>query len=459
MSKWKIMFIWAIAFFANIQTQSAEVKVGGQNISIPSPSGFSEISSISPEIFQLFKDMGTPTNRLLAVFISQEDIRSLSQGEDALLDSFMTIESVKKIEFLSLTEVQFKELRTAIRSQFYTMFEEQRELIDKLADNAGRSISKTNGEDVNYNVGDIVPLGIDSETDTSIIASGLTTHRVTVGGESTEDITAATWCTLLVNGKVISLYVYKTYNEASELEWTRQMTQSWTNSILSANNIITPLGSPSKSYVTPSLIIVGLFAIGGGLLSLSRKPKIEGEERERCLAYTKAVTNISAFWDRESTLFNNTLVKYLDSITENPIAASEVCSAANRLVQAANEVIRRHEEIQSIPDASLPARCAYSTSFLILKEWAENNLAAIEALANGLTPHYEYVQQLMENYESAWHEAQNEEQKLLKRLGLTGHEIEANFVKVHSSLEAAKNDSWHPETCTYEFSNNAKGIK
>lgn len=206
----------------------------------------------------------------------------------------------------------------------------------------------------------------------------------------------------------------------------------------------------------PSLIIIGLFAIGGWTLFSGRKTRIESEERERCLAYTKTVTNITTFWDRESTLFNNTLVKYLDSITENPMAASEACKAANRLVQAAQEVFHRHEAIQPIPNAALGMRCHYSTFFISLKEWAENNLASIEALANGLTPQYEYVQHLMEKRESAWHEALDEEKKLLKQLGLTAPEIEAILRQVHSSLEAAKDDSWQPEPCTYEMSNSAK---
>lgn len=210
----------------------------------------------------------------------------------------------------------------------------------------------------------------------------------------------------------------------------------------------------------PSLIIIGLFAIGGGLLSLSRKPRIEGEERERCLAYiTEAVTNITAFWDRESNLFNNTLVKYLDSITESPLAASEVCKAANRLVQAAQEVIHRNDAIQPIPKAAFPMHYAYSTLFLSAKDWAESTLAAIEAQANGMTPHYEYVQRLMEKRESERHEAYDEEEKLLKQLGLTESEIEAIPRQVHSRLDAAKEDSWHPEPRTYEFSNNDKGIK
>lgn len=209
----------------------------------------------------------------------------------------------------------------------------------------------------------------------------------------------------------------------------------------------------------PTLIIVGLFAIGGGLLPLSRKPKIESEEHEKCLAYTKGVTKISAFWDRESTLFNNTLIRYLDSITESPIAASEVCKAANRLVQATQEVINRHEAIKLIPNAALRVKCAYSYFLLCLKDWAESTLVSMETLANGLTPQYAYVQQLMEKYESAWHEAQNEEKKLLKQLGLTETEIESYLKHVHSSLDDAKDDSWQPEPCTYEFSNNATGIK
>ena len=250
MNECKIIAVWAVVLFVNIQTQSAEIRVGEQNITISSPSGFSEISSISPEISQLGKDMVLPvppTNRLLAVFISQDDIDSLIQGEDGQFNSFMTVQSVKKIESLSFTEDQFNELRAVLRSQFDTIF-------DTMAELSGRSISKTIDEEVDYNVGDIVPLGIDSETESSITASMFTTDKLTVAGEFIEDITAVTWCMLLVNGKIISLHVYRAYNETSDLEWTRQTTQSWANSILSENNITPPLGSPIKTYGVSFLV-------------------------------------------------------------------------------------------------------------------------------------------------------------------------------------------------------------
>jgi len=203
--------------------------------------------------------------------------------------------------------------------------------------------------------------------------------------------------------------------------------------------------------------IIHFIAFVWAVLALIIKPRIEGHERERCLAYiTETVTNITAFLDRESTLFNNTLVKYLDSISESPLAASKICSAANRLVQAAQEVIHRHDLIQPIPKAAFPMYYAYSTLFLRAKEWAESTLAAMEALANDMTPHYEYVQHLMDKRESAWHEAYCEEKKLLKQLGLTESEVEAIPRQTHSILEAAKEDSWHPEPCSYVFTNEAK---
>jgi len=38
------------------------------------------------------------------------------------------------------------------------------------------------------------------------------------------------------------------------------------------------------------------------------------------------------------------------------VAVRQVCDAANRLVQSAQEVLRRHEEISSIPQAAYSMR-------------------------------------------------------------------------------------------------------
>jgi len=224
-------------------TNAAEVTVGDEKISIPSPSGFSEISSVFPETVQLFEEMCPPNNRLLAVFLSQGDVGKLIQGETPVLGSYMMVQSLKELETFSIAKYQFKEARKAMRSQYESLFEKNRESIDKIMGQAGQAISKRIDAEVTLDIGDIVPLGIDFETASSITASQLAKYSIKVDDENVENVKAVTMCTLLVKGKVIYLYVYKTYNDKSDLDWTRKTTQSWTNSILSANNITLPMSS------------------------------------------------------------------------------------------------------------------------------------------------------------------------------------------------------------------------
>jgi hypothetical protein len=198
----------------------------------------------------------------------------------------------------------------------------------------------------------------------------------------------------------------------------------------------------------PTLIIVGLFAIGGGLLPLSRKQKIEGDELQRCLDYFEVELMVTAFQTRESDLFNNIMVKYFNSMTEYPVAASEMCKAANRLVQSIYEVIRRHEAIQPIPDAAIAMRCAWRFTFLSVKAWAEATFSAMETLANGLTPDYAYVQHLVNEYQLAQHKAKEEEKKFLRKLRVAPGEIEKIFSRTNY---ATANDNWQPKLNEYDF--------
>ncbi len=62
-------------------------------------------------------------------------------------------------------------------------------------------------------------------------------------------------------------------------------------------------------------------------------PKIDGKELQECLAYFEVQTKVVTFQTKEADLYNNTLVKYGNSITENPLAASEACKTAKRLSQ------------------------------------------------------------------------------------------------------------------------------
>jgi hypothetical protein len=169
-------------------------------------------------------------------------------------------------------------------------------------------------------------------------------------------------------------------------------------------------------------------------------PKIDGNELRECLGYYEAECKLTAFQTKEADLYNNAMVKYGNSIIENPLAASEACKAAKRLSQAASEILRRHEAIEHIPVSASAMHFAWYATFYANAAWASATAAAIEAMANGMTPHTMHVQQLVEEFQKAWHKAQDEEKKFLKRLKVSAVDI----AKIINSTAAAAADNWEP---------------
>lgn len=177
-------------------------------------------------------------------------------------------------------------------------------------------------------------------------------------------------------------------------------------------------------------------------MGLLGNTQVVGDELQRCLAYYEAEFRVAAFQTREADLFNNALAQYSNAIAEEPMATSEVCAAANRLVQAAKEIIRRREEIQPIPEAAFSLHWAWHITSLAYAAWAQATLSAMEALANGTTPHYKYVRHLVGEHQTAWRKAQKEEKGFLKPLRIPENEI-AKITS--SSIDAAATDRWRPE--------------
>ena len=118
-------------------------------------------------------------------------------------------------------------------------------------------------------------------------------------------------------------------------------------------------------------------------MGLFGSPKIDGKELQECLAYFEAQTRVCTFQSNEADLYNNALVKYGNSIRENPLAAREVCKAANRLVQSSDEVLRRHQAIENVPMAASAMHYAWYVTFDANRTWASATSKAIEAMAEG----------------------------------------------------------------------------
>lgn len=172
-------------------------------------------------------------------------------------------------------------------------------------------------------------------------------------------------------------------------------------------------------------------------------PKIDGKELQECLAFFEAETKVIAFQTKEADLYNNAMVKYGNSITENPMAASEARKASYRLSLAATEILRLHEEIKNVPVAASAMHYAWYLTFYANAAWASAAAKAIEAMAEGMNPNTMYVKQLYEESQKAWSRADNEDQIFLKQLKVSAEEL-AKIVARATTIHAA-DDDWEPK--------------
>lgn len=191
-------------------------------------------------------------------------------------------------------------------------------------------------------------------------------------------------------------------------------------------------------------LLWGIIPYGWIIILRLGSPKIDGNELQECLACFESETKVIAFQTKEADLYNNAMVKYGNSIMENPLAASEARKAAKRLSLAATEILRRHNEINNVPVAASLMHFAWQATFLANAAWASATYAAIEAMAAGMNPNTMYVQQLAEQNQQAWGKAKDEDKRFLKRLKVTAEDI-AKIVASATTIDAA-DDDWEPKS-------------
>jgi hypothetical protein len=176
-------------------------------------------------------------------------------------------------------------------------------------------------------------------------------------------------------------------------------------------------------------------------MGLFGNSKIQGTELQECLSYYNTQLRIGAFQTKEADLYNETMVKYVESAETSRVAAREVSKAANRLSQAAIEILRRHEKMGCPPNSAQAVHFAFYAAYSAYASWASATSAAMEAIVNGMTPNRMYIQQLLEEFNRLWRRANDAEKKFLKRLKLDAYELQRMISK--ASAEAL-DDSWRP---------------
>ena len=163
--------------------------------------------------------------------------------------------------------------------------------------------------------------------------------------------------------------------------------------------------------------------------------KIEGQQLQDCLEYFEAQSKVVAFQVKEAELFDSTEItgdNYIETMYK----------AAKRRSQAANEVLRRHQAIKSVPSAALQVHRAWYDTIIANQAWASAYAEAFEAMANGKRADLVRIQQLEEECQRKMKSADEEERNFVKRLVISNNYIDEMSVRI--TAEIRNSDPWEP---------------
>ncbi len=183
-------------------------------------------------------------------------------------------------------------------------------------------------------------------------------------------------------------------------------------------------------------------------MGLFSKKKIQGDELLTYLDYIGEEWKLRAFQEKEANLYTTALDGYKPQKGAKDVEGlKDLYSAAARLAQSAVELMRRKDELKSVPDKATSLYFAWQAAYSDYLAWVGVQVDAIEVKITGETPDSAKVEALRTKSEESRAAAETEEQKLLKQLGLTQGDVD----QLHDrATQSTADDRWRPRTITYK---------
>jgi hypothetical protein len=216
-------------------TQGVTVDVGGEAVYIPAPTGFHEVSQLSPETRKFAEMVTPPKNRLLAVFVSEGDLGQIMKGEDPVLDRYILMQCYRQLENSRITGAEFSKLAGQVRQEQYTLLEKDKATRDSRIAQMSKTISKEYGIALNLKIGETAPLGVFMEKTGAIGFAYLAKCQASAEGQQLDHLVAGATSIMRVKGNLMYSHVYSKYATAQDLDWVRTTTSVLADQIQAAN--------------------------------------------------------------------------------------------------------------------------------------------------------------------------------------------------------------------------------
>lgn len=176
-------------------------------------------------------------------------------------------------------------------------------------------------------------------------------------------------------------------------------------------------------------------------MGLFSRRKIQGDELLNYLDYLGEEWKIKAFQEKEAGIYTAALDSYNPKGAQDIESLEHLLEAANRLALSAAEIIRRKDEISSVPDKATSLFFAWHSAYVDYLAWTVAQAEGLENRIDGKVPDSAVIKELQAKSEKSRAEAEEQESGLLKLLGFTNADMQQLMDRVQQSLD---NERWQP---------------
>jgi len=213
----------------------AIVSIGEVSLFIPAPDGFRNPSPSAPQLRRSAELTTPPGNRFLVNFVQENDLRETLSGNVVRFNRYFLVQTLREAENQSVSEQEFDNFRMALWQRDAEHLKSLGPRINQLAEQTSKELSRKSGSSIKLEVGDVVPLGITSETESMSILGYLSRLSLRQAGIE-ESLTLVNMsAVVLVKEKVLFLYTYSIFRGLEDIEWAKQAARRWADQVLLAN--------------------------------------------------------------------------------------------------------------------------------------------------------------------------------------------------------------------------------
>ncbi len=224
---------FALLLVALANGWAADISVGGVSVAVPNPHGFSPVTEKMVAVNDQLILFVPPTSEQLLAFIPDVDVPAALRGEIPQMERRFVVQTLRGIVSLFLSGTEFQELKAVAKSQNAKIIENAERKLPGITQEINKGISDKYDVDLAFSVSQILPMPVHEESDRTLAYSAFVRFEMNDEfGNLTSNVAVVTATFVHVRGKLLLLFAYA---EESGLEWSKETSRQWADSIVAAN--------------------------------------------------------------------------------------------------------------------------------------------------------------------------------------------------------------------------------